>query len=158
MRSALKKVAALTAVLLLTACATVPGSAPAFSEAPAPTGGEGLLYVYRVGAYPTLRTPKILVDGKPLFAPPERAYTWAHLPAGEHKITVNWAWDTGWPDLHFKVDVAAGQPTFLKISGSFENLGDHYLAGSNASGVDAPMAMEELKACCKYIPPYDGFR
>jgi len=143
---------AMAMLLLVGGCATVPSDAPAFTQAPAPNSGQGLVYIYRVGAYPTMRTPDILVNDKLLFAPPEKSYTWVHLPVGTNKITVDWAWDTGWPDLSFEINVTEHAPVFLRLSGSFENLGRQWRAGSKATGLAPAVAERELAECCKYVP------
>jgi len=83
----------------------------------------GVLYIYRLDAYPRSRTSGILIDGNKIMDPPEKAYTWLHLPAGTHTVTVDWSWDTGWPDLAFEIPIDAGTEHFLKITGSFEDLG-----------------------------------
>lgn len=122
-------------LLALSGCASLPANAPPFTPAPAPERGKGLLYIYRVGAYPTLRTPDILVNGKLLFAPPEKGYTWLHVPLGANRITIDWAWDTGWPDLEFVISVTETEPVFIKLTGSLENLGMSWQMGTNAVGV-----------------------
>jgi hypothetical protein len=78
----------LLAVALLTGCATdpmemakyLPADAPSYTRAPAPPKGHALLYIYRVGAYPRLRMPDVLVGGNRVWEPPELGYTWIHIP------------------------------------------------------------------------------
>lgn len=143
----------LSMLLLLGACATVPANAPSYARAPDAPAGLSNVYIYRIGAYPTLRAPKVTIDGRFIISPAEKAYTAVALPPGPHVVEVNWAWDTGWPDLKFTIDVEAGQPLYIKISGSFENRGLSYLAGSSAFRVAQEAAEPEMRACCRYVAP-----
>lgn len=143
---------------LLSGCASVPSGAPPYARAPEPPSGNTNVYIYRLGAYPTLRTPSIVVDGKKVFDPPEKAYTVITLEPGAHKFVVNWSWDTGWPDLEFPFEVRSGTPLYIKISGSFDYKGSDYRgriyeAGSLAHAVSMSQAEAELTVCCRYIPP-----
>jgi hypothetical protein len=112
----------LSILLLLGACATVPANAPAYARAPEPPEGLSNVYIYRIGAYPTLRAPMVSIDGRAIISPAERAYTVVALQPGPREVKVNWAWDTGWPDVAFTVDVEAGKPLYLKVSGSFDQV------------------------------------
>ena len=141
-------------LVFLTACAGVSSRAPAYARAPSPPASSANIYIYRIGAYPTLRTPTIKIDGARIFDPPEKAYTVVTLEEGEHKFVVNWAWDTGWPDLEFPLQVRAGTPMFVKISGSFDtNQSDANVMGSLAELVPEAAAEAELRVCCRYIAP-----
>lgn len=145
--------------LALAGCATVPSNAPPYQRAAAPSAGEGNLYIYRVGAYPTLRTPAVVIDDARIFDPPEKAYTVVALAQGRHEFVINWAWDTGWPDLKFPIEIVAGQSHYIKISGSFEPTrryvygGFSYVAGSSAQELEPDVAEAEMQRCCKYIAP-----
>jgi hypothetical protein len=140
--------------VLLTACASVSSRAPAYARAPNPPASSANVYVYRIGAYPTLRTPTIKIDGARIFDPPEKAYTVVTLEEGEHQFIVNWAWDTGWPDLEFPLQVRAGTPMYVKISGSFDaSSSDANVMGSLAQLVPEAAAEAELRACCRYMAP-----
>lgn len=144
----------LSMLLLLGACATVPANAPTYARAPEPAAGLSNVYIYRIGAYPTLRAPTVKIDGRAVISPAEKSYTVAQLAPGVHVVDVNWAWDTGWPDLNFKIDVEADKPLYIKISGSFDNVGGGtYRAGSSAYLVEQAAAEPEITACCKYVRP-----
>lgn len=146
----------LLTVLLLSACASVPTNAPTYARAPEPTPGLSNVYIYRIGAYPTLRAPTVTIDGRVIISPAEKAYTVVALPPGAHEVFVNWAWDTGWPDLRFTIDVEADKPLYLKISGSFENRGATFVAGSSTKQVPQAVAEREITACCRYVRPKAG--
>lgn len=143
----------LAMALALSACATVPANAPTYSRAPEPQAGTTNVYIYRIGAYPTLRAPKVSIDGRFVISPAEKAYTAVALAPGPHVVEVNWAWDTGWPDLKFTIDVEAGKPLYIKISGSFQNHGSSFTAGSSAYDVPQETAEPEMRACCRYVKP-----
>lgn len=146
--------AAMFALIALSGCGAMPASAPAFVDAPDPGPGLSNVYIYRLGAYPSLRTPALLVDGRRVFRPREQAYTVVALAPGTHQVTLDWAADTGWPDLQFPIEVPAGEPLFLKISGDFTPAsGGYYVAESNARRVDAALARAELRDCCRYQAP-----
>lgn len=148
------RVAAIFSALCLGACASVPSSAPKYSRAPDPPASSANVYIYRIGAYPTLRTPAVQIDGVPIFDPPEKAYTVVPIKGGAHEFVINWAWDTGWPDLKFPLPVTAGTRMYVKISGSFESTGGgNYEAGSIARLVPEAQAEAEILACCRYIKP-----
>lgn len=142
-------------LFLATGCASIPKGAPSYSPAPAASKGNGILYIYRLGAYPTLRTPGILIDGKAVINLPEKAYTWVYLPQGKHKVTVDWAWDTGWPDLDFDIPIESGKEHYLKLSGSFDALvgplEETWTMGSKARYKSKTEAETELISCCKFI-------
>ena len=146
---------ALTLVLSLSicACATVPGNAPHYRRAASPGPGLANVYIYRIGAYPTLRTPKVTIDGSRIFDPPEKSYTVVPLAWGLHEMKIDWAWDTGWPDLEFPISVVAGQSLYIKISGSFRRTGLAYQAGSYSREVPQATAEYELANCCRFIAP-----
>jgi hypothetical protein len=155
MKSSRSSVAA-DLIATVTACATVPSNAPRYSRAADPPAGHVNVYVYRIGAYPTLRTPAVVIDGKTLFDPPEGSYTVPPLASGGHTFTVDWAWDTGWPDLHSPV-ILENEPLYIKISGSFEAVPSkgpymHEL-GSYATRIDMAVAEKEMAECCRYIAP-----
>ncbi len=139
--------------LLLSACATVPMNAPTYVRAADPPAGQSNLYIYRIGAYPTLRAPIIYVDDQPIISPAERAYTVVPLPVGTREVRVDWAGDTGWPDLKFPIEIEGRAPLYIKISGSFENRGSYYNAGSSARLVPQELAEPELLECCRYVRP-----
>ncbi|USH05159.1 DUF2846 domain-containing protein [Grimontia kaedaensis] len=149
----MRKVLTITMLGILSGCTSIPKDAPPYRSAPIANDNSGTLYIYRVGAYPTLRTPSIFVDSNKIIDPPEKAYTWIYLSPGNHSVTVDWAWDTGWPDLSFEIPIEAGKEHFLKITGSFENLGLKYRAGSEALYMEKSIAEKELKECCRYIIP-----
>ena len=139
--------------LLLNACAGVPSSAPPYSRAPNPPTTSANVYIYRIGAYPTLRTPAIAIDGKKIFDPPEKSYTVVAIEQGEREFVVDWAWDTEWPDLKFPLHVVAGDALYVKISGSFESTGGGIEMGSVARLVPQAQAEAEMRECCRYIAP-----
>ncbi len=143
---------ALSLALSLTACATVPSGAPSYSRAANPPSPNANVYIYRIGAYPTLRTPTVTIDGKAIFDPPEKSYTFVTLAPGSHEFKIDWSWDTGWPDLAFPLVVEPSVPIYIKISGSFTPNGTHYTAGSVARAVQQPVAEQELSSCCRYVP------
>jgi Protein of unknown function (DUF2846) len=143
----------------LAACASLPTDAPPYSQAPTAPEGYATIYFYRVGAYPTLRKPDVLVSGKRVYEPPELAYTWIHAKAGERQIGVEWASDTKWPRVDVKQAIASGATYYIKISGSFENKGVTsyntitHILGSSARLVPTKEAEVELANCCKYVKP-----
>ena len=143
----------LTLVLSLSicACATVPGNAPHYRRAASPGPGLANVYIYRIGAYPILRTPKVTIDGARIFDPPEKSYTVVTLPWGLHEMKIDWAWDTGSPDLDFPISVVAGQPLYIKISSSFKGTGWGYQADSHATEVPQATAEYEIVDCCHFI-------
>jgi hypothetical protein len=142
----------LTIAIVLPACVT-PASAPTFTPAAVAAPGTTNVYIYRIGAYPTMRRPMISVDGKRVFAPTEGSYTVIALPRGTHELKVDWAWDTQWPDLAFPIAVES-EDLYIKISGSFTPAkSDQYEAGSYAQKVAQAAAVAEMKKCCRYIAP-----
>lgn len=116
------------------------------------------LVVYRINAYPTLRTPKVMVNDRLMFRPKQRTYAEMELPAGRHDIVVNWSRDTGWPDLAFAIDIAPGETKYLQISGSYTRgpttgiATFEYEAGSMAYEVDPEKGAEDIRTCCKRLP------
>lgn len=146
----------LSMMLFLGACASVPANAPTYARAPEAPAGLSNVYIYRIGAYPTLRAPAVRIDGRLIISPAEKAYTVVALAPGPHEVEVNWAWDTGWPDLKFTVDVEAATPLYLKISGSFQTRGSTYVAGSSTQRIPQAIAEREITACCRYVPPRAG--
>jgi hypothetical protein len=137
--------------LFLSACATVPSDAPPYTRAADPPNGQNNVYIYRLGAYPYLRSPMIRINGADILSAPERSYTVIALPYGEHQVQVDWASDTGWPDLKFPIKVTEGEPLFLKVSGSYSGGGT--VAGSMVLAVEPEHAENELRQCCRYMSP-----
>ncbi|HEY0157392.1 MAG TPA: hypothetical protein VGF28_08920 [Thermoanaerobaculia bacterium] len=149
----MKRLSFVFVTLALAACATVPANAPTYRRAPAAPPGKANLYIYRIGAYPTLREPTISVDGKVIFTPPEGAYTVVALEEGQHELKVDWAWDTRWPDLKLPLEIQS-RDLYMKISGSFTRSGlNDYEAGSYAFAVEQAVAEREIAACCRFLAP-----
>lgn len=140
--------------------APAPPQAPATMQTvdPADVDAPARLVVYRINAYPTLRTPKVMVNGRLMFRPKQRTYAEMALPAGRHDIVVNWSGDTGWPDLAFVIDIAPGETKYLQISGSYTRgpttgiATFEYEAGSMAFEVDPAKGAEDIRTCCKRLP------
>ncbi len=115
------------------------------------------MYIYRLGAYPKLRTPAIMIDGRAIFDPPEGAYTVVALPPGQHEFKVHWSWDAGARSLAFPVTVGT-ESLYIKISGSFgytrteKNL-PAYEFGSSAWTMEPDAAEADMKQCCRYVAP-----
>lgn len=123
------------------------------SASPDAVAATGRLVVYRINAYPTLRTPKVMVDDKLMFRPKQKTYAEMDLPAGRHHFVVNWAFDTGWPDLEFDIEVKPGETTYVQISGSWTRVGPYtHEAGSIAYEVDPVKGAEDVRTCCKRLP------
>jgi hypothetical protein len=139
------------AALNLVGCATVPSSAPAYQREAAAQGDLVNVYIYRVGANPTKRTPTIYVDEKEVFDPPEYSYTVIRLAPGKHSVATKWSWDTGAPNLSFVVEVPKTTSYYLKLTGDFKATGLTYKTTSLARHVEPEVAEAELKNCCKYI-------
>jgi hypothetical protein len=135
---------------LLSGCASVPSSAPHFSVAPPAPAGYQDVYIYRFGAYPSKRTPTIAVDGKPVFDPPETAYTVIHLRPGDHWITTKWSWDTGTPPLSWSFPVK-DTSVYIRLSGDASTAGFAYHVGTEIRGIPAEQAQWELRKCCRYV-------
>jgi hypothetical protein len=66
-------------------------------------------------------------------------------------MKIDWAWDTGWPDLDFPISVVAGQSLYIKISGSFKGDGRAFQAGSYAKEIPQATADYEIADCCRFI-------
>jgi hypothetical protein len=141
-----------------------PAPAPPEASATIPTvdaadvDATARLVVYRINAYPTLRTPKVMVNDRLMFRPKQKTYAEMELPAGRHDIVVNWSRDTGWPDLAFAIDIAPEETKYLQISGSYTQgpaMGAgsfQYEAGSMAYEVDPAKGAEDIRTCCKRLP------
>lgn len=142
----------------------VPVSAPPVSASPGSLEGADAtamttvdavsrLVVYRINAYPTLRTPKVLVNDRLMFRPKQKTYAEMDLPPGRHRIVVDWSMDTGWPDLGFEVEIRPGETKYVEISGSLTWTGAYeYRAGSAAREVDPAKGAEDIRTCCRRLP------
>ncbi|MCP4677781.1 MAG: hypothetical protein GY854_20135 [Deltaproteobacteria bacterium] len=134
--------------------ASLPANAPRYSPTKVPTDGKGLLYIYRIKAYPLARKPRLIIDGKLVTEPIEKSYTWLYLPPGIHNVKLEWAWDTGAPNLDFNIEIAAQESNFLKISGSFSGGYSYFQFGSQAAMMKPEYAERELEKNCRYMAPY----
>jgi hypothetical protein len=120
------------------------------TDVPPAAVATGRLVVYRINAYPTLRRPKVIVDGALMFRPKQKTYAEMELPSGRHNVVVNWPWDTGWPDLDFDIEIAPGETKYLQISGSFTPADSNsYEVGSAAYEVEPEKGAEDIRTCCK---------
>jgi len=139
-------------LMLLSACASIPDSAPRYERLPPAPDNLVNVYLYRVGANPTKRTPTIYIDEREVFDPPERAYTVLNLSPGKHSVATRWLWDTGAPNLSFPIDIPVGESYYLKLSGDFKTSGGYWKTTSVVFHVDEKIAEQELKNCCRYLP------
>lgn len=139
--------------LALSGCATIPEAALSYKPAPPPEPGSAIVYFYRVGAYPASRTPSVYINQKKIFDPPENAFTWIYVQEGKHKLLIDWAWDTGPPDLKADFTVKSAESYFVKISGSFEMVMLSCKFGSTAQLIPKAEAEKELQKCCRYLAP-----
>ena len=141
--------------IVLVGCSALRSKGPSFELAPeAKSDKLSVLYIYRVGAYPTLRAPDISVDGQKIFSPSEEDYTWVYLPKGKHYVKFDWDWDTGWPDIDFVIDLTDRKEFFLKVTGSYTPKSDGTAEASSIARVISPEnAKVELKHCCGYRKP-----
>jgi hypothetical protein len=134
--------------------ASVPPDAPESAETTVMTTVDAVstLVVYRINAYPTLRTPKVMVNDRLMFRPKQKTYAEMNLPPGRHRIVVDWAMDTRWPDLGFEIELRPGETKYLQISGTFQISGYEYTAGSMAREVDPVKGAEDIRTCCRRLP------
>jgi len=144
--------------IALAGCATIPSGAPPYSPAPEPTDGRVNVYIYRIGARPSMRAPTISIVEREALDIPEHGYTVIPLTPGLHSFGSRWAPDTGAPALSFEFNVPDGRPLFLKLSGDFvvrESIWSgtiHYTTTSLVRAQDPELAEEELRNCCRYLP------
>lgn len=139
--------------------APLPAAATTLKTETADVDAAARLVVYRINAYPTLRTPKVMVDDRLMFRPKQRTYAVMDLPAGRHDIVVDWSGDTRWPDLAFVIDIKPGETKYLQISGSLTQSalnkdadGLEYALGSTAHEVDPEKGAEDIRVCCRRLP------
>lgn len=138
---------------LLSGCVTIPEDAPSYEPAPPPDPGNAIVYFYRVGAYPTARTPSVFLNQMKIFDPPENAFTWIYVQEGKHKLFVDWAWDTGAPDLKADLIIKSGESYFVKISGRVVMFLLSYKFLSIAELIPQEQAEMELQKCCRFLSP-----
>lgn len=153
----------------LSACASVPFDAPAYSRAPAAQAGQSNLYIYRTGAFPKARTPSVIVDGKRIFDLPEDAYTMLTLPSGQHKVEMTWALDVRLPNRRVLVILGDQGAQYLKITGDFDfqpgsfeeevlvdmtaGVLSHHQMHSWLVEMPQDAAEREMRDCCRYLAP-----
>ena len=148
--------------LVLAGCAATPnGDAPRFTGSAVPEKDRALVYLYRVGAYPTRRTPEVTASGVLVYEPLERSYTLVRLSPGKHEFKVTWPSDTGWPTASTSIDLPAGSISYVKVSGDFTVraviLGNIVAdRGSTIQPIRKAEAETELIDCCRYIQPVSG--
>jgi len=138
-------------VILLGGCVTIPGNAPPYSPAPTPKDGRVNLYIYRIGAKPSLRATTISIDAREVLDIPEHAYTVVVVSPGKHSFDSRWAPDTGAPALSFAFDVLPDKPLFLKLSGDFTARTYQWTFTSVVSTPAQELAEKELHNCCKRL-------
>ncbi len=154
----------------MSACASVmPANAPDYARAEAPPAGQAHLYIYRNGAFPAKRTPRITVDGKRVFDPPEGAYTMLTLPPGQHVAEMTWTFDLKQPKRATPVTLGDRGVHYLKITGDFDYEPPSFqqeVVMSMTAGVfsfphtfswlvEMPQdaAEREMRDCCRYVAP-----
>lgn len=143
--------------LVLSGCAVgqtdlaqyLPPDAPAYAPAPAPPQGHALVYIYRLGAYPRLHHPDVVLDEQRIWEPPEHGYTWVHAKEGDRRFQVKWAF-SGTPNASLVQPLKAGETYYLKVSGGVDPLLRKF--SSNVRFVERGEAEDELRRCCKFIP------
>ena len=149
----MRYLALLCMMILTSSCALLPSGAAPYSRAAEPPQGHVNVYIYRINAYPLLRAPSIIIDGQPIFDPPQNAYTVITLPEGKHELLVDWAWDTA-PDFKFSFHIATGPPLYIRVS-SGEGGTKKGLFTTVAKVVDPSQAESELRACCRLVTPHN---
>lgn len=135
---------------MLSACATIPANAPAFSPAAEAPPGTANVYIYRTGAYPLLRGITVHVDHRELATFAEGAYTVVPLQAGSHEMRVSWPIDVLVPPLRFPIEIRGDSPRYVKITSRVGG----FTPGSvvvEAISPPQPIAEAEMRACCRLI-------
>ena len=138
-------------IIIVAGCAVTPSTAPKFYHAPRPSPNNALLYIYRLEAPPLLHAPVLLIDGRVVFSPTEKSYTWVHISPGQHHVKVDWSAMAGPPDLEFDINVIQQNDNFLKLTGSVLSAGMITNFGARAGMVDPAYALNEVNAKCRYI-------
>jgi len=112
----------------------------------------GRLVLYRTQARTGWRSPLVSVDGVPLFRSKLNTYTDVALPPGLHRVRVDWARDTGRPDLVFDIRIAPGRSDHVRLTYSYSPTGpNQFELGSFAEWVAPDVAEAELRACCRRV-------
>ena len=153
-------------ILLLTACATAPSSAPKFSDVnmPVATDHKGVLVVFRKTTKPYLYNMQVEIDGMPTAELPNDTFSWIELSEGKHDVTIDWPFLSGMPSTSFPVSVVSGETQYIELSsdvsvsigvsvgsgGSSTSVGS--AAGSNRGlSLSKAEAVKALTQCCQYV-------
>lgn len=161
-----KTLSIICSMLLLSACATAPSSAPRFSDVNVPVASDpkGVLVVFRKTTKPYLYNMRVDIDGIPTAELPNDTFSWVELSEGKHDVTIDWPFLTGMPSTTFPVSIEAGQTQYIELSsdvsvsigvsvgsgGSSTSVGS--AAGSNSGlSLSKAEAVKELTKCCQYV-------
>ncbi len=153
-------------MLLLSACATAPSSAPKFSEVSMPVApsDQGVLVVFRKTTKPYLYNMRVDIDGAPAVELPNDTFSWVQLSEGDHDVTIDWPFLSGMPSTSFPVSIVSGETQYIELSsdvsvsigvsvgsgGSSTSVGSS--AGSNRGlSLTKLEAVKELTQCCQYV-------
>jgi hypothetical protein len=159
------KTVSLLTTLLLAACAA-PKDAPTFSTAPVATPRDGMavLYIYREYAEPTAWKPTIYIDGTEVVSLPQQGFSWIYLSPGKHTVVSKWPFLAGAPKLEFTEEYKSEMRYFYEITGTSRMISRpkdapdmpgtmYFRTTAQMKSYQESEAIDQLRRCCRFIPP-----
>jgi hypothetical protein len=154
------KTQARLATLLLTAGLTIgaaPKAAPVVAAVkPSVTveGEDGMVFVYREYAQPTVWSPTVKIDGRKVVAIRNRSYTAVRVKPGDHIVSLTWPIIAAQGGARMEVTVEKGKAHFVEVTGVSQYVPGVYIrTGSGIALVSPDHAVLTIEKCCKFSPP-----
>jgi len=141
-------------VVLLSACATAPKGAKAFSEVniPRPSNGKSTLVFYRKITPPASYEMRVHINGKETVSLPNNTFSYVSLNAGTTKIETKWSAWSGARSKEKSIQIPPNKVVYLELTSSVYSPGGIQLGGGSTQAQADSYAVKTLKACCKYVP------
>jgi hypothetical protein len=145
----MKKIVLFAISLLMVACASVP-QGPQFSKVslPAPDEGKAVLVVYRDYAEPTAVNATIFAGKNELFSLPQKSFAYVMLEQGSYSMRLKWPVLSGTPGWEGEINLNEAKTYYYQLKGS---AGGGFYYRSSLGHNSAPLALANLKLCCKLI-------
>jgi hypothetical protein len=113
---------------------------------------KAVLYVYRQYAEPTAWPAQLEIDGRSALSLQQEGFTWVYVTPGNRNLVYRWPFLAGMPKVEFTHQFEAGKTYAFEMTGKARGAAIFFVTRSAIRELEWRMAIEQLRACCRYVP------